>query len=226
MNVLIVGGSGTYGNALHKTARKFGLSAELVSRSFGREEEGYFCDLNEVADVTQKIQEIKNVGNETVAIVNSGVLGPVGLASNIDTVKALEAFNINALSNVPLFQSLYKKGVRKFVVVSSGAALKNYSGWFVYCQTKRLQKAIWESFCHDHREIAVRLIAPGVLASNMHNFTDDVARGDFPELDKFFELREQGGYQDEGESAEKLFNLVTDAQFFEKGFQYLDLRDC
>jgi NAD(P)-dependent dehydrogenase (short-subunit alcohol dehydrogenase family) len=226
MNVLIVGGSGTYGKALQEAARKLDLSVEIVSRGVEKKKGGYFCDLNKIADISQRINEVENLGSETLAIINSGVLGPVGLSSDVGGKETIEAFNINALSNIPLFQSLFLKGVRKFVIVSSGAAIKNYSGWFVYCQTKRLQKAIWESFCHDHNEISVRLVAPGVLASNMHNFTDDVARRDFPELDKFFELREHGGYQDENESAEKLFNLFTGGQFFKKGFQYLDLREC
>jgi len=226
MNILVVGGSGTYGQALQRAAKDFDFPIQVVSRGVRGKEGGYFCDLNQVTTIKQRIKGIKNIGSETIVIINSGVLGPVGLASDIDIEKTIEAFNINSLSNIPLFQSLFLKGVRKYVVVSSGAAIKNYSGWFVYCQTKRLQKAIWESFCHDHKEISVRLVAPGVLASSMHDFTEEVERESFPELEKFFELKDSGRYQDESDSAEKLFNLISGSKFFESGFQYLDLRDC
>lgn len=223
MNILIVGGSGTYGEALQKSSKELDLSVQIISRGVG--DAGYYCDLNDIANVRKQIDFIDRLDGDTVVIVNSGILGPVDLASDIELTKTLEAFNINSLSNIPLFQGLYRKGVRKFIVVSSGAALKNYSGWFVYCQTKRLQKAIWESICNDHEEVSVRFIAPGVLSSKMHDFTDGLERGVFPDLDKFFEFRENGGYQDENESANKLFKLITRDNFFERGFKYLDLRE-
>ncbi len=224
MKFFLIGQSGTFGTALKEQAKLKKLNVEYISRTIPDDISGIRCDLADVLNVQESLEGIKGNQQDSVAILNSGVLGPVGLVGNVDLKEMLNVFNINALSNIALFQSLYRKGVKRFVVISSGAANKNYSGWFTYCLSKRMQKAFWEGICHDHPDVSAKLIAPGVLASKMHDFTQTIERSNYPELDKFFDIKESASYQDENESAQKLFSLMKVDGFFEKGCEFIDLR--
>lgn len=225
MKLFLVGQSGTLGTALKNKARGMGVQIQCISRTLSNEKSDVCCDLSDIDKIDVCLQDISDKQVDAIAIINSGVLGGVNLASNVNLREASEAFNINALSNIALFQSLYRKGVKRFVVISSGAANKNYSGWFVYCLSKKMQRALWESICNDHSDVSAKLIAPGVLSSSMHNFTDSIDRSNYPDLDKFFSIKESASYQDANESSEKLFSLLNNADFFENGCEFIDLRD-
>lgn len=225
MKIFLIGQSGTFGTALKEQAKLKKLDIEYISRTIPDDISGIRCDLADVLDIEKSLDEIENDQQDSIAILNSGVLGPVGHVGDIDLKDMLNVFNVNALSNIALFQSLYRKGVKRFVVISSGAANKNYSGWFTYCLSKRMQKAFWEGICHDHTDVSAKLIAPGVLASKMHDFTQTIDRSNYPELDKFFELKETSGYQNESESAEKMFSLIMKENFFANDCEFIDLRE-
>jgi len=225
MKVFLVGQSGTFGTALKAKAVERKLEIQSISRTVTDGSNDIYCDLNDIHKIDDCLFTIDDKQEDAVVIINSGVLGGVSLIADADFHEVLQAFNVNALSNIALFQSLYRKGVKQFVVISSGAANKNYSGWFTYCLSKQMQKGFWEGICHDHDDVSAKLIAPGVLASSMHNFTDSINRSNYPELDKFFEIKEKSDYQNENESAQKLFSLFESDDFFNKGCEFIDLRN-
>lgn len=224
MRVILVGASGVLGTALHNTFSD--LDVEVVS--IGRNSQGsnkfHYCDLNKLDTIDDSLQKISNVSEDDIVIVNSGVVGPISKAADINIDDFSEALRINSISNLPIFQSLYKRGARKYIVISSGAALKNYSGWFAYCVSKSLQYGLWESISHDYLDVKIKLIAPGVLKSSMHSFTDTVSVEEFPELEKFVQIKEDDAYQEPYESAKKIIKLINSIDFFESPFEYLDLR--
>jgi len=225
MNLILIGASGTFGTAIINEAKRKGVEIVTISRGNSDSPVNITCDLTDMAGISGFAESI-TVGSDTVAIINSGVLGPVEKASKVGMDETIEAFNVNALSNIWLFQELYSKGVKKFAVISSGASIKNYAGWFVYCQTKKLQKSIWEAFSYENEDIAVLLVAPGVLHSTMHDFTEHTDRMDFPDLAKFFELKNTLSYQDEAISAQKLIQICISKLNANLGCEYLDLREC
>lgn len=225
MNILLVGASGSLGTALWQECEMRDIEVICVSRGKPDGYKSYFCDLADVSSVESNFQKIDGVDLNTIAIVNSGIIGPIGLGSELDYKEAVTAFNVNAISNISIFQELYSRGVKNFIVISSGASKKDYSGWFVYCQSKKVQKSIWESLCHDHKDISVKFIAPGVLDSAMHKFTNTVDRLKYPELDKFYEIKKNRSYQKADQSAAKILDLAFREDFFEKENEFIDLRD-
>jgi NAD(P)-dependent dehydrogenase (short-subunit alcohol dehydrogenase family) len=225
MKVILVGSSGALGTELLASAKEYMVPVLQISSSVEDTDSSLKCDLQDVGQIANCLKNLPVFTNDDAAIINSGVIGDIGLAAEVGYEKFATALNINAFSNVELFKELYSKGVRNFIVISSGAALKNYSGWFVYCQSKSIQKGIWESICKDYKDISVRFIAPGVLSSSMHNFTRDIEKGTYPDLSKFYDIKENNDYQQTGESARKIFALLSSESFFKPGSEFLDLRN-
>jgi NADP-dependent 3-hydroxy acid dehydrogenase YdfG len=224
MRVILIGASGLFGSALLGAAEECCVDVVKVSRG-AKDEPFLHCDLGRFESIAPALVQINDLNGEDIAFINSGILGPVGLVDEIDADDFINTININALSNIYIFKTLHTRGVRRFVVTSSGAANRNYSGWFSYCQSKSLQKSLWTAFCYDYPEISVKFVAPGVLQSDMHNFTNFVERGKYPDLDKFYQIKESGAYQSAEFSARKIFNMLCRDDFFTEGFDFIDLRN-
>lgn len=224
MRILLIGASGAFGSALLRAAAEFSVNVVKISRGHG-DGSVLHCDLSNLASITPSLMQIDDVNAGDVAFINSGVLGSIGLGAEIEITELVNAININALSNIPIFKTLYEKGVWKYVITSSGAAHTVYSGWFLYCLSKSLQKSIWVSLCHDYPEISARLIAPGVLRSGMHDFTSFVEEGRYPELKKFYRIKDNDDYQNVDLSATKIIDMLRQDSFFSSGAEFIDLRN-
>lgn len=224
MKVYLIGANGTLGNAISSVFNKSNIKVVAVGRNKGNESEFHYCDLSKLDGISSQIYHISDIKEDDIVIINSGVLGSVSKVTTVDLEEFVSVLNINAISNIALFRSFYKAGIKKYIVISSGAANKKYSGWANYCLSKTLQKDIWQTISADAEDVSVSLIAPGVLNSKMHGFVDNVDPKDFPDLSKFFEIRRNNEYQDEYESAEKLLKLILEEGKPKDPFEFIDLR--
>lgn len=120
-----------------------------------------------------------------MVIINSGMLGEISSAGETDDGSLQMALQINALSNISEFKALYSINYKRFIFISSGASEKHYTGWFSYWQSKHFQRNIWEEIAHDHNDVEVTLVAPGVLNSEMHAFASNINIEKYPGLQKF-----------------------------------------
>jgi benzil reductase ((S)-benzoin forming) len=136
-----------------------------------------------------------------VAIGNAAVLGPVGpvahaapeaVAAHIDTnVTAAVLF---AAAFVSAFE--HQACPKTFVNISSGAAVKGHAGWSLYCASKAamenfvralaLEQAIVE---HPVRAISVN---PGVMDTAMQDAVRRSSPKDFPDVQRYVRLYEEG----------------------------------
>lgn len=224
MKIYLVGSNGTLGNALNSVFKQQNIDIVSIGRNRNTEGSFYYCDLSDLDEISNVIEDIQDIKSDDVVIVNSGVLGSVSKITELDLNEFSSVLDINAISNIALFNSFYKAGIKKYIVVSSGAANKKYSGWANYCISKTLQKNIWETISADAKDVAVSLIAPGVLNSKMHDFVGNVDLMDFPDLAKFGDIKKNNDYQDEFEAAEKLFKLLLAGKILESSFEFIDLR--
>ena len=225
MKIYLVGQSGLLGGCLKREALFRSIDVLSIGRTISDPSADIKLDLSRISDIEKHLDPVARGDSDDVAILNSGVLGKVALAGELESEEITDVFNINALSNILIFKKLYRAGLRRFIVISSGAAQKKYKGWFLYCLSKELQQSIWKTLASDYTDIAVLLVAPGVLASSMHDFTDSIERGTFPDLNKFYEIRENNLYQDPDVSARKIIDLISKGDFSESGFEYIDIRD-
>lgn len=225
MKMALVGSSGVLGNAINDVFKEKLDDIVSLGRNPEGKEDFVYCDLLDLDSISEAVEQVAKKTRIDFVVVNSGVIGQIAEAGSVELKSFNESLTINSISNLSLFQNFYAKGVRNFIVISSGAATKNYSGWFTYCMSKSMQLNIWKAIAHDYPDVSVNLIAPGVLKSSMHSFTESIDRSKFPELEKFFDIKEENSYQNPTESAEKILRLVSEVNFWKNNFEYIDLRN-
>ena len=72
--------------------------------------------------------------------------GTIGLAPQLYYEETIEAFKINVLANKIIIDWSISNGCKKFIGISSGAAIKNYDGWLNYCVTKSAFRSMFLFF--------------------------------------------------------------------------------
>ena len=139
---------------------------------------------------------------ELLVISNAGTLSPIGPVWNQRADQTLENLNINLVSAIGFIaeamRHFRKSRARKVIVnVSSGAALKGYAGWSLYCAAKAGMEnyiraiAVEEGF-QAHPFVPVS-INPGVIDTNMQALIREAQPDDFPEVERFRTRKISGG---------------------------------
>ncbi len=163
----------------------------------------------------------------------AGTLGPIGVAAkHAEVSKAKnpdrewgerslansQCFFINATNFVSLYQMLVAErgeGNRgNFILhLSSGAAIVPYGDLECYCASKAA--ALMHARCiaarHFPERLAVLSIAPGVVRTSMTATLAATDPARFPDLQKFRDLRDQGGFADPTLVGSQLVSIALDA---------------
>jgi benzil reductase ((S)-benzoin forming) len=163
----------------------------------------------------------------------AGTLGPIGVAAkHAEVSKAKnpgrewaewcqansQCMFINATNFVSLCQILVTEhGVGSggnFVLhLSSGAALHPYGDLEAYCASKA--EALMHARClavrHAPEQLAVLSIAPGTVRTAMTATLAATDPARFPDLQKFRDLRDQGGFADPTLVGSQLVSIALDA---------------
>ncbi|WP_158278915.1 SDR family NAD(P)-dependent oxidoreductase [Leucothrix arctica] len=204
--VIITGGSKGLGEALVKeyASEKEWHVVEL-SRS-GSSKHSIQCDFSDVKSIERLSQSlftelIRDEWDEVIYINNAGDLKPISLIAGLDVSQIERSIAINQVSPFILlsaFMSGFRayEGRKTIVNISSGAALKGYAGWSLYCASKAavdnfINAAAVEEVFQDFPFIAVNY-EPGVIDTSMQA---EIRRSDvrnFPAKARFIELKESG----------------------------------
>jgi NAD(P)-dependent dehydrogenase (short-subunit alcohol dehydrogenase family) len=145
--------------------------------------------------------------------------------------RILASLNVN-ISSAILFIS---RAVRQFqtqhckktvVQISSGAALRPYFGWSLYCSAKACLDTFVRTLALDqgtelHPFYAISF-EPGVIDTEMQAVIRGVDRTDFPDLRRFQELQKNQALRAPEQVAELLFRAVE--RNSGNGLRY-DIRD-
>ena len=143
----------------------------------------------------------KKVWDEIVVISNAASLNPIGPTSKKPAEAILDNLNINYVSAILFISEVMRMfqahACRKVIAsISSGAALKQYAGWSLYCS----EKAGLENYI---RTVAVEQtseklpftllnIDPGVMDTDMQEMIRASEQTDFPLVDFFRQRKENG----------------------------------
>lgn len=139
--------------------------------------------------------------DEIVVISNAASLSPIGPTSRKNSMAVLANININFTSAILFMSEVMKHfqshDCRKVVAsISSGAALKAYSGWSLYCSAKAgLESYIRTVAAEQASETSpfVMLnIDPGVMDTDMQALIRSSQKEDFPAVDYFIHRKESG----------------------------------
>ena len=156
---------------------------------------------------------------EFVTISNAGTLDPIGPAAS----KSLEAVLSNLHTNftsaivfmIEVMRHFQTHDCRKVIAsISSGAALKGYDGWSLYCAAKAgLENFIRSVALEQKRQRSPFLpvnIDPGVIDTPMQAFIRSSSPEDFPDLPRFIQRKAAGGLAAPATVANAVRRIVAD----------------
>lgn len=235
--VIISGGSSGLGLAL---ARSVPFPARVVDISRSGPPEGFtiehipadLADVGSWGGVTARIAEVIE-GEEpsrAVFIHAAGTLNPIGFAGEVDAGAYQDNVILNSASGQVLGHAFLtavrgRRGTFDLVMISSGAASNDYPGWSAYGAGKAALEQ-WVRYVGAEQQLRggtrVSAIAPGVMDTDMQAEIRTMSEKEFPRVQRFRDLHEQGDLVTPEDAARRLWEAV------ESGLDpgaVLDLRD-
>ena len=222
------------------------LSQSLESKDtrlvgFGRSK-GTFAGAFHACDFTQPQDAAKTLNaalarqtledsSEIIFISNAGSLGPLGKIQNIDVVDIDQTITCN-LAGSSVAAAAFLKRVENidtqklFIQISSGAALpdKAKGSWSLYCACKAGQEQLVRAIAIEQEtaQYPTTLINvnPGVMETDMQAKIRALSPEDFPEVDAFVKMHEEGRIPSSDTIAEKIRALIEDRSSLENGKTY------
>jgi NAD(P)-dependent dehydrogenase (short-subunit alcohol dehydrogenase family) len=178
-------------------------------------------------------REIPGFGGERVVFVHSaGTLEPIGSAGSVDLAAYTRQVLLNSaapqvLGAAFLAAARHTEAAAHLVMISSGAAVNAYEGWSAYCAGKAaVDHWVRTAGAEEDRRgggCRVLAVAPGIVETAMQEQIRGSAREDFPEVERFVALHEEGALRPPDAVAPEIWALL------ERGLpngSVVDLRDA
>ena len=219
---IITGASSGIGAALAAQAEAAGHTVATVSRRPGPGEH-LAADLSDPAvwSTTAEWMEDLIAGrswDRIVFIHNAGTLEPVGFAGEVDS----NAYMKNVLLNSASTQVLGDRFIpaaegagcpAQMQVISSGAGKRPIVGWSSYCAGKAAGD-MWVRTAGMERSersssVALYAVGPGVVDTAMQAHIRDQNTDDFPNVERFQALKDEGALRSPDEVAAILLRLAA-----------------
>ena len=190
MNVLVTGSSSGLGLSLSNKFNEMGYSVYGLSRSeTPLDIPQRVCDFNDIISLRQNIHKL--VGNNKIDYVflNAGMLGKVSKIEGVSIEEFEEILKVNVLSNKIILDHLIENNSIKNVIgISSGAALKVYYGWSLYCISKAAFKQLLSMYAEEYKHISFLSLAPGIIKSKMQEEIKNIDAKSIPSVKKFHDM--------------------------------------
>lgn len=221
--VVITGGSKGIGKAL---AKKYVDNNYLVF-SIARNT----CPINDVHSIQGDLSNPENIEayftsilqtvnlkkvSSFTLILNAGSLGTIGnIEKNpLDSIQKTVQLN---LTGPLLFSSIFIEKLKeatfekKIISISSGAAIKPYVGWSIYCSTKAGVDMMTRTIAEEQKTLVngvkVNAIYPGVVETNMQETIRNTSEKDFKNVQRFIDLKAKEELYTPAFVADKIYNL-------------------
>jgi benzil reductase ((S)-benzoin forming) len=198
--VLITGVSSGIGHALAKRYLATGWEVFGISRrkpdDLLESDRFHFreFDLSKLNEIEPALRDFfHEVRGLELAILNAGVLGPIGnlVDTPIEEMKAV--LDVNLWANKALIDSFVRMnlGVKRIVTMSSGVAAHGGPGWNAYAISKAALNMLTAEYAGELPKIHFCAFAPGIIDTQMQ---DQIAKlPDTDEFASFTDLREAKG---------------------------------
>ncbi len=202
---IITGGSRGLGSALFDHYKTSNYEVLEFSRN-GTSEQSVRLDFSKTRTIIDTLSGIfdkydSKYLEEVICYNNAGTLSPMGIASQKTPDKVVENININFTGAILFLNEFIKYfqdiSCRKTIVnISSGAALKGYNGWSLYCAAKAGLDNFIRAVSLEQREMIYPIIAlnidPGIINTDMQKSIREADEKDFPEKHRFIEYKQSG----------------------------------
>ena len=161
----------------------------------------------------------------------AGTLDPIGFAGEVDGTAYTRNVLVNSAAGQVIGHHVLAavSGVgarRELVLLSSGAARSAYPGWSSYGAAKAaIDQWVRVVGAEQATRGGVRVLSvtPGVVATQMQKAIREADPADFPNVDRFEQLHEQGALADPADVARRLWGLLDDDSV--TGGSVVDLRE-
>ncbi|TWI69084.1 NAD(P)-dependent dehydrogenase (short-subunit alcohol dehydrogenase family) [Pseudoduganella lurida] len=149
---------------------------------------------------------------------NAGVVQPVGAPGRQGAARLARAVAVNVAAPLMLTDAFVEASGhcpdRRVLHISSGAGRHPYSGWSAYCATKAALDMHAQAVALDQVPgLAIASVAPGVIDTGMQAEIRTVDEADFPALERFIALKEEGGLDDASEAGARLVDYLLAGHF-------------
>lgn len=235
--VVVTGASSGLGLAI---ARQVPFPARVVDISRSgpppdSEIEHVEADLSDVASLVDVATAIRRMFDEekpsrSTFVHAAGTLSPMGFAGEVEDDAYIDNILLNSssgqfLGHVYLSATKEPDGQHDLVMISSGAATSAYPGWSAYGAGKAALNQ-WVRYAGAEQTlrgyVRVSSIAPGVIDTGMQAQIRQMSDTDFPRVERFRDLHEEGKLVSPDDAAGKFWKVVQSG--LETG-SVIDLRD-
>ena len=177
--------------------------------------------------VAARLQELASRRwSEILVVHNAGSLDPIGPAKRKRTAALLANMNANFVSGILFLTqaqvAFEAHASRKLLVnISSGAALKGYAGWSLYCAAKAglenyVRAVAAEQKGAEHPWLALN-VDPDVMDTAMQEAIRAASEEDFPDVARFVDRKESGALRAPSDVAEIVLRIAATATEAEQG---------
>jgi len=150
-------------------------------------------------------------------VSNAGTVSPIGPASRKEPSEVIANLNINVTSAILFISEAVRQfqnqPCRKTVVqITSGAALREYFGWSLYCSAKAGMETFFRTVALEQQAepypFRAISIEPGIVDTDMQGSIRSASEQDFPDLQRFLEFQKAGALRPAAEVAQLVLKIV------------------
>ena len=178
-------------------------------------------DVTDHASVTSFCTEtVERFGRIDLWINNAGLLAPIGPLRTNDPADFARHIAVNVVGTFngsqAFIQHLHERGGEGILInISSGAARNAYAGWSAYCAGKAAVDRMSESIALEESEHGLRVhaVAPGVIDTDMQQMIRECEPSQFPQVQKFLDLKKKDNFSTPSFVAERLLRLCFDPAY-------------
>jgi benzil reductase ((S)-benzoin forming) len=225
--VFISGVSSGIGHALAKRYLATGWDVFGVSR---RKPEDLFAephfhfqsiDLTKLEEIEPALRKfLHEVRALELAILNAGVLGPIGDLVHTPVSDMKHVLEVNLWANKVLIDTFVKMGVavRRVVTMSSGVAVHGGRGWNAYSISKAALNMLTALYANELPKTHFCALAPGIIDTHMQEQIAGLP--DDEEFESFERLRQAKGtpsMPSPEAASEKLMRAIENAVSYPSG---------
>lgn len=151
-------------------------------------------------------------------INNAGTVEPINQAHDLTDARAVaRAFDLNVTSVIVLTAAFLRAtpaaADRRILNISSGAGRNPMPGWGVYCATKAALDHYTQVLNAENHGLRVASLAPGVVDTGMQEKIRSSDASQFPNVERFAQMHEQGQLSSPTAVAEKILRYLADDNF-------------
>ena len=225
MTVLITGTSSGLGYELAKQFIAKGYTVYGISRGISDLDiKQVQCDFTDLQQLTITLNDLIDTVRIDTVILNAGMLGTITETNKLRIDEFNDIFTVNVLANKVIIDWLinHNVDVKNIIGISTGAALKTYYGWSLYCTSKAAFKQLLSTYAQELPNIHFTSLAPGIIKTKMQDYIHSIDGQDIPSVKKFKEMYDTMDTADI--VAKKIITWLPGIDKLESG-SYFDLRN-